>query len=169
MIDTPAQLATHLRHVFTGGNWTSVNFEAVLADVTLEEALAVPEPLTQNSIARLVYHVHYYALAQIEVLEGRALTARDKYSFDHPEFATGEAWRVYWEGEVLPDVERLAGVIEGLDAGALAGGFAGEEKYGSVYRNLQGAIEHAHYHLGQLVLVKRWVRRDTPTEGTEAG
>ena len=159
MTDLPTQLATHLRHVFKGGNWTSVNFRDVLADVTLEEVLAVPTPLTENSIARLVYHVHYYALAQIDVLEGRPLTARDKYSFDHPPIATIRAWLGYWVETVLPDVERLAVLIGNLDANRLQEPFAGDGKYGTVYRNLQGAIEHAHYHLGQVVLVKRWVRR----------
>ena len=158
MNDLPAQIATHLRQVFRGGNWTSVNYRDTLADVTLEEVLAVPAPLTQNSIARLVYHVHYYVRAQIDVLDGRPLTASDKYSFDHPDFATSRAWTDYWTQSVLADVDRLAGLIEALDPAALQADFAGEGKYGSVYRNLQGAVEHAHYHLGQVVLVKRWVR-----------
>ncbi len=35
-----------------------------------------------------------------------------------------------------------------------------DEKYGSYYRNLQGTIEHSHYHLGQLVLVKKILRQE---------
>jgi hypothetical protein len=30
-----------------------------------------------------------------------------------------------------------------------------EEKYGSVLRNIMGVIEHTHYHLGQIVLLKK--------------
>jgi hypothetical protein len=33
-----------------------------------------------------------------------------------------------------------------------------EEKYGNWYRNLHGIIEHAHYHLGQIVLLKKLIR-----------
>ena len=157
MNELPASIATHLRAVFGGGNWTSVNYREVLAGLTLDEVLAVPTPLTQNSIARLVYHVHYYVRAQIEVLEGRPLTARDKYSFDAPDFATLRAWEGYWLETVLPDVDRLAALIERLTPASLDADFAGDARYGSLYRNLQGAIEHAHYHLGQIVLVKRWV------------
>ena len=29
------------------------------------------------------------------------------------------------------------------------------EKYGNYYRNLHGVIEHAHYHLGQIALIKK--------------
>ena len=31
------------------------------------------------------------------------------------------------------------------------------EKYGTYYRNFHGLIEHAHYHLGQIVLIKKLV------------
>jgi len=30
-----------------------------------------------------------------------------------------------------------------------------QEKYGNYYRNLHGIIEHIHYHLGQIVLIKK--------------
>ena len=34
------------------------------------------------------------------------------------------------------------------------------EKYGSWHRNLMGLIEHAHYHLGQIVMLKKLVQSD---------
>jgi len=36
--------------------------------------------------------------------------------------------------------------------------FFDQEKYGSYYRNLQGIVEHHHYHLGQIVLLKKWIQ-----------
>jgi hypothetical protein len=30
-----------------------------------------------------------------------------------------------------------------------------DEKYGNYYRNIHGIIEHTHYHLGQIVLIKK--------------
>ena len=35
----------------------------------------------------------------------------------------------------------------------------GDGKYGDYFRNIQGVIEHAHYHLGQIVLVKKLIRQ----------
>ena len=32
-----------------------------------------------------------------------------------------------------------------------------DPKYGSWYRNIHGIIEHAHYHLGQIVLLKKLI------------
>jgi len=34
-----------------------------------------------------------------------------------------------------------------------------EAKYGSWYRNLCGLVEHAHYHLGQIMMLKRLIRQ----------
>jgi hypothetical protein len=33
-----------------------------------------------------------------------------------------------------------------------------EKRYGSIYRNLHGNMEHMHYHLGQIVLLKKMIR-----------
>jgi len=30
-----------------------------------------------------------------------------------------------------------------------------DEKYGNYYRNIHGIIEHTHYHLAQIVLIKK--------------
>jgi hypothetical protein len=30
-----------------------------------------------------------------------------------------------------------------------------DKKYGNYYRNITGIIEHNHYHLGQIVLIKK--------------
>ncbi|MDQ1090003.1 hypothetical protein QE390_004607 [Siphonobacter sp. SORGH_AS 1065] len=37
-----------------------------------------------------------------------------------------------------------------------------DEKYGTYYRNLHGMIEHTHYHLGQIVLIKKILRNSKP-------
>lgn len=33
-----------------------------------------------------------------------------------------------------------------------------EGKYGNYFRNIQGIIEHTHYHLGQIVFIKNTFR-----------
>ena len=33
-----------------------------------------------------------------------------------------------------------------------------DPKYGDYYRNIQGIIEHNHYHLGQIALMKKIVK-----------
>ena len=45
-------------------------------------------------------------------------------------------------------------LIEQLQESKLWEDFS-ENKYGNYYRNICGIIEHIHYHLGQIVLIKK--------------
>ncbi len=55
------------------------------------------------------------------------------------------------------DAENFAGMIEQLPESKLWEDFA-DPKYGNYYRNLVGIIEHIHYHLGQIVLIKKMLK-----------
>ncbi len=148
-------LAKHLRDVHTGGNWTSVNLRDTLADVSLAEAFDRQPGF--NSIAALTYHIHYYVAALVRVLHGRPLDAHDRYSFDHPPLDSEEDWEALRE-QSLAAAADAAAAVERLPEALLDAPFT-DPKYGTYYRNIQGTIEHAHYHLGQIVLLKKRLRQ----------
>lgn len=52
------------------------------------------------------------------------------------------------------EAEIFANTIEQLPESKLWEDFS-DKKYGNYYRNLHGIIEHTHYHLGQIVLIKK--------------
>ena len=54
------------------------------------------------------------------------------------------------------DGEKFISLVEQLPDNKLDETFV-HEKYGNYYRNLHGVIEHCHYHLGQIVLIKKIV------------
>ena len=56
------------------------------------------------------------------------------------------------------DAETLANLIEQLPESRLWEDFS-DNKYGNYYRNLHGIIEHCHYHLGQIVLIKKLLQQ----------
>lgn len=150
-MNLPAQIAKHLREVYFGGNWTMSSLKENLADVTWQQATRQVYAL--NTIATLVYHINYYVSAVLKVLEGSSLNARDADSFNHPSIESEEDWQqLLNQGRI--DAECFAKLIERLSEARLAAYFI-EEKYGIYYRNLQGIIEHAHYHLGQIVIIKK--------------
>jgi hypothetical protein len=60
--------------------------------------------------------------------------------------------------KALHDAENLATKIEMIDEAKLFEDFS-DPKYGSYYRNLLGIIEHTHYHLGQISLIKKLVQK----------
>ena len=145
------QVAKHLRDVYFGGNWTSSCLKEHLASVTWEQATTKVHSF--NTIATLVFHVHYYIGAVSKVLQGGPLDAKDKYSFDHPPILSQADWDSFLD-TVWADAENFAALIEQLPDSKLAEPFS-DGKYGNYFRNLVGIIEHTHYHLGQIVLVKK--------------
>jgi uncharacterized damage-inducible protein DinB len=157
------QIAKHFRDVYFGGNWTTSNLKQHLADITWQQATTKISSL--NTIAALVYHINYYAAAILRVLQGNAIDAHDKYSFDLPPIQSDEDWKELLS-KIFKDAEHVAALIEQLPETKLAETFV-NEKYGTYYRNLHGVIEHTHYHLGQIVLIKKLLHTIGTTEPPE--
>ena len=146
-----AQIAKHLREIYFGGNWTASNLKDNLEGITWQEATI--QVYSFNTIAALTYHIDYYVSAILGVLKEQPLTAKDQYSFDHPSILSQEDWDALLN-KTLADAEDLASLVEQLPESKLGEVFS-DEKYGNYYRNLHGVIEHSHYHLGQIVLIKK--------------
>lgn len=146
-----AQIAKQFREVYFGGNWTMSNLKDNLAAVTWQQATTQVDSF--NTIAALAYHVHYFVQAVLPVFRGELLDAHDKYSFDHPPIRSREDWENLLD-KMWADAEDFAGLIEQLPEQKLWEDFS-EQKYGTYYRNIHGIIEHTHYHLGQIALIKK--------------
>lgn len=156
-MNLPAQTAKHFRDVFFGGNWTSVNLKDQLEGMTWQQATTQIHSF--NTIAKLVYHIHYYVSEVLKVLQGAPLTASDQYSFDHPPIQSQQDWENL-VNKVWADAERFATLIEQLPDTKFGEDFS-DNKYGNYFRNIHGIIEHTHYHLGQIVLIKKLLPADT--------
>lgn len=149
-----SSIAKHFREIHFGGNWTSVNLRDTLADVTWQEATMKQRSF--NTIAAITFHIHYFADAVLQVLEGGPLDAHDKFSFDHPPITSDADWQRMLD-QIWADAERFATMVEQITEGRLQSNLA-DPKYGTWYRNLHGIIEHAHYHMGQVVILKKLLR-----------
>ena len=148
-----AFIARQIREVHFGGNWTDVNLKDTLEGVSWQQSIAKIDHL--NTIAALVFHMNYYTNAVVKVLEAEPLTSNDKYSFDLPPIQSGHDWENL-KKKNLDDAERLAKLVEQFPEDRLDEDFT-DKKYESYYKNIQGIIEHVHYHLGQIVLLKKMV------------
>lgn len=153
-MNSSQQIAKHFREIYFGGNWTCSNLKEQLADVSWQEANA--KIASFNTIAALSWHIHYFTRAALHVLQGHALDAHDKFSFDHPPIQSEADWASMLD-KTWSEGETFAALIEALPEEKLGENFV-EEKYGLYYRNLHGIIEHAHYHLGQIVILKKLLR-----------
>lgn len=150
------QIAKQFRDVYYGGNWTAVTLIKNLEGLSWQQATT--KVYSFNTIAALVYHMNFYVRAVGSVLEGEPLNASDKYSFDHPHILSQEDWEKLLKS-MWTDAEKFAGLIEQLPEHKLWETFANGE-YGNYYRNIQGVVEHIHYHLGQIVLIKKFLNVD---------
>jgi len=147
-------IAKHFREIHFGGNWTCSNLKEVTADITWQQAITKIQDF--NTIATLVFHTHYFVDVALKVMQGGALVGNDKLSFDHPPINSQADWEAmlnqYWI-----DAEAFAALIEKMPEEQCWKVFS-EIKYGNYYRNLHGIIEHTHYHLGQIAILKKLVQ-----------
>ena len=152
-MDLPKELAAHFRAIYFGGSWSgsSINFKEQLTDVTWQQATAPVYGL--NTIAALVFHINYFVGGGHSVLTGGRLEIKDKFSFDHPPIRSAKDWEEL-VAQTFEDAEAFAKILEQLPESKLGEDFW-EGKYGIFHRNIWGLIEHNHYHLGQIVLLKK--------------
>ena len=152
-----SQIAKHFRDLHFGGNWTAVNMKDTLSDVDWKQATTKIDSF--NTLATLVFHTNYYVEILIQVLEGGPLNGNDKLSFDHPPINSEEDWQKLLQNS-WAKAEKLATLIEQLPDEKLLGDFV-DPKYGSYYRNINGIIEHSYYHLGQMVILKKLMKKQS--------
>lgn len=153
-MNLPAQLASHFRAVHFGGNWTSVNLKEQLANVDWQ--MATKQIDSFNTIAKLVFHINYYVEAVLGVFQGNPLNAKDAYSFDLPAIQSEQEWQALLE-KTFREAETFANQVEQLPEEKLSEDFI-DKKYGNYYRNIAGITEHIHYHLGQIVILKKLIQ-----------
>jgi hypothetical protein len=151
---TPHQLASRFREAILNGTWVAnTNFKAQLSGTDYK---TVTTPISDlNTIAVLAQHIHYYINGINQVFKGGTLEIKDKYSFDFPPITSQEQWEnfltTFWN-----DSETFAHHVEQLSEEQLQHYFT-DEKYGTYYRNIDAMIEHSYYHLGQIVLIKKFI------------
>ncbi len=149
------QLAHRFREVILSGTWiANTNFKNELENLDWKIATAKLQDL--NTIAILSQHIQYYISGIKNVLLGGKLDISDKYSFDFPEIESPEEWKNFLH-KFWAESEEFASLIEKIPAEKLNETFV-EEKYGTYQRNIDGMIEHSYYHLGQIVLLKKYTQ-----------
>ncbi len=151
---TAAHIAQHLLDVHEGGNWTEVDIASALQDVTLGEALTIT-PASRNSIASILYHITYYNVVVRKRLDGIGTEIPESNGFDMPPVNTDEDW-VQLKNYNNTSAHELAEKIREVDEARLHEPII--EGQSTFYKNMQGCVEHIHYHLGQIVLLKNLMR-----------
>ncbi len=149
----PQLVARHITET-VHGNWTEIYLDDVIADVTYTEAVAIPPALT-NSIAMLVYHITFYNDVIFERLKGNNPSIDSSNGFA-VNITDEEAWQQLKQS-CFASFKKLADAVAALPEEKLyeQTRYNPEDTY---YKTFHGIAEHAHYHLGQIVLLKKIIR-----------
>jgi len=147
-------IAQHLLEVHEGGNWTEVNMMSVLADVTAEEATTLTDA-SPNTIEALVHHLSYWNRVMIQRIDGVAVEVPEDNGFNRSAELTDEAWQEVKRDNIASAYELSHAMMYITEPELPEPLIPG---YSSAYKNLQGAVEHVHYHLGQIVVIKKLLR-----------
>lgn len=147
-----ATIAERLREVLLNGHWiANTNYKEQLLSITWEQAIQQFQGL--NTIAALTYHIDYYLVGLLHTFETGRLEISDKYSFNLPPIQSASDWNNLVT-DFISHAERFIAVVEQMDDNKLSQPFV-QEKYGTIYRNIEAVVEHSYYHLGQISLIKK--------------
>ncbi len=148
------KLAKHIKEVHFGGNWTSVNLKEVLGDVSWKQATTQLGDV--NTIVALTFHIGYFFEVVINALKTHELVGNDSLSFVHPPINNQEDWETM-RRKLYSNADELSDLLHQLSENIMEQVFF-NEKYGSYFRNIMGLIEHTHYHMGQIVIIKKMLK-----------
>ena len=141
-----AFIASRIHALFFGPNWTETSLSELIQNHRFAEFLN--SKVGTNSAASVLFHIHYYQKAQLSVLQGGPLLARDSESFDHPKWVNESDW-LQFGTDVLETGRELELAASKLPESTWSEPFVKAE-YGSYETNLIGMLEHSYYHFGQL-------------------
>lgn len=147
-------IAQHVLDVHEGNNWTEVALVPTLQDVTWREAMTLTAA-SPNTIASLVHHLTFWNRVMVRRAQGLGTEVGPANGFDGPAITTEAEWQALL-ADCRQSAQELAAAIRSFDEAKLPAPIL--PAYSSAYKNLQGTVEHLHYHLGQLVLLKNLVR-----------
>ncbi|MDH7462916.1 DinB family protein [Chitinophagaceae bacterium 26-R-25] len=147
-------IAQHILDVHNGVNWTEVNIADTLKDVSFEMAVKQTKA-SKNTIASLLYHLTFYNDVMLKRLKGKPPVINDANGFDMPPLSDEAAWLELKEKN-MASANALAEAIQHIPDEKLFEPIL--PGFSQTYKSLHGIAEHAHYHLGQMVLLKNLIR-----------
>jgi uncharacterized damage-inducible protein DinB len=147
-------IAQHLIEAHEGNNWTDVSIKDAIADIGYKEATTETNA-SHNTIAGLVHHLSFYNDVVTKRLFGNIPVIGESNGFDVPAIVSEEDWKKLKDRNIKSAAELAAAVRAFPENKLFELTVTGTSTH---YKMLHGIVEHAHYHLGQIVLLKNLIR-----------
>lgn len=145
IIDTIAQ---HFYEVNYSNNWTDASVKDILHGITYEQA--IKKTGSANTIALLLFHMDFYNMVVYDRIVGTTKHFEHEESLKEPNISSEADWQQLQQ-QYFNNVNKIHKAILEFDESCLF-----EQKTNNTpYKNLHGLVEHIHYHLGQISLLKK--------------
>lgn len=154
-------IAKHITEVQEGDNWTEVNIKDTLSDINYKEATTVTGA-SYNTIASLVHHLGFYNDVVMQRLSGTEPIINESNGFDMAAIKNEDDWIKLKERNMQSARQLASAVREFPEERIFELTVTGHSTH---YKTLHGIVEHAHYHLGQIVLLKKLIRQTNLAAG----
>jgi len=151
-------IAQHITEVFEGNNWTDVNIKDTIDDIDYREATTVTKA-SYNTIAALLHHLSFYNDVVSMRLMGINPEIDEINGFNVPAIKNEHDWQLLKDA-VFASAANLSDAVRKFPEEKINDLTVTE--HSTYYKTLHGLAEHAHYHLGQIVLIKKLVRVSVP-------
>ena len=144
-------IANHIKECFEGENWTDVNITGTIKDITWQQAQR-QTAASQNTIASLLHHLYYWNGIMLQRIKAINPSVPDANGFNVNELKNENDWNNL-KDKTHQSFIQLADAVKSFSEERLfETSSTGKSSY---YKNFQGIVEHAHYHLGQIVMLKK--------------
>ena len=143
-------IAAHIRKVYEGSNWTEVSIAGAISNISFQQArqLTAASP---NTIASILHHLSYWN----EIMRQRMQNNNPEITADNGFYIEAlkneDDWQALKQEAHQSFIQLADAVLHFPDELLDTTYTTGKSTY---YKNLQGIAEHAHYHLGQMVIIK---------------
>jgi len=155
-----ALIAQHIKDVHEGNNWTEVNLAGTLKGVTVQEATTLTKA-SPNTIASLLHHITFWNRVMIQRMQGINVFVDEHNGYNVPVLQTDEDWIQLQIDNILSAHELAAAMVVFNESKLFTPLTEGGT---SAYKNFQGSVEHIHYHLGQIVMLKKLIKAEADKE-----
>ncbi len=145
------KIKTLLQETATGNNWTGINAHQILNDITAETATKKLNEKHLN-IAELTAHLTCWNYVIAKRLDGENQELTKEEDFPTINNLNEESWNDLKQNFIDSFHFLIDKLTEKEDAILDQPMFEGSSLS---YRNLHGQISHLHYHLGQIMLLKK--------------
>jgi uncharacterized damage-inducible protein DinB len=146
-------LSDELRRSLRGMAWHGPALQEILADVSAEEAMQRPLPKAHN-IWEIVLHITSWSNIGLRRINGGQVEPFDGEDWPEVHGFTPENWDSA-RAALTESYERLSEVVLGLSDHELTALAPKSER--TVAGMINGVVQHAAYHGGQIALLKKSV------------